>query len=141
MFLEDGQFAPLATGARGVVAVNSTAAYAAIGFGKPVKLLGRALFDIDGLVDRRSLDIFWQEPRAPDTALFARFRRRLTDRTQVYGSFHNPGHLDSTAARVVERMIALDQAPWVRAPKHIGPEAETSVVEFSNRVAQRSVKR
>ena len=62
VFLEGGAFGPLATAAnaRGVIAVNSTAAYAAIGFGKPVKLLGRALFDIDGLVDRRSLDIFWQ---------------------------------------------------------------------------------
>ena len=141
IFLEGGVFAPLATKSRGVIAVNSTAAYAAIGFGKPVKLLGRALFDIDGLVDRRSLDIFWQEPRAPDTALFARFRRRLTDRTQIYGSFHNPRHLEGTAARVVERIIALEQEPWFHAPKRKTFQDDHSVVDFSDRQAQRSAKR
>ncbi|HXU99446.1 MAG TPA: capsular biosynthesis protein [Caulobacteraceae bacterium] len=131
VFLEGGAFAPLATAARGVVAVNSTAAYAAIGFGKPVKLLGRALFDIEGLVDRRSLDIFWQEPRAPDTALFARFRQRLTERTQIWGSFHNPRQLDGTAARVVERIVALEREPWYRAPSR--PAIERSVVPFGDR--------
>ena len=141
-FLEGGVFAPLATGARGVIAVNSTAAYAALGFGKPVKLLGRAVFDIEGLVDRRSLDIFWQQPRAPDTALFARFRRRLTERTQIYGSFHNPGRLDQTAAGVVDKIIALENEPWFRAPgERRQVESDHTVVEFAGRRARRSAKR
>jgi capsular polysaccharide export protein len=131
VFLEGGVFAALATASRGVIAVNSTAAYAAIGFGKPVKLLGRALFDVEGLVDRRGLDIFWQEPRAPDPALFARFRRRLTERTQIWGSFHNPRHLDGTAARVVDRIKTLENEPWYRAPSR--PAIERSVVPFSGR--------
>jgi capsular polysaccharide export protein len=111
-FLEEGLFAPLAKGAIGVIAVNSTAAYAAIGFRKPVKLLGRAVFDIDGLVNRQSLDDFWGNPIEPDMSLFARYRRGLTSRTQIYGSFHNPRHLDQTAWRVTQRIITLETELW-----------------------------
>ncbi len=110
VFLEGGVFANIARASKGVVAVNSTAAYAALGFGVPVKLLGRAVFDVDGLTDPRPLEHFWKAPAAPDADLFARFRRRLSARTQVYGSFHNPRHLTTTAARVVQRMVDLDQA-------------------------------
>jgi capsular polysaccharide export protein len=111
-FLEEGVFAPLAKGAVGVIAVNSTAAYAAIGFRKPVKLLGRAVFDIDGLVNRQDLDEFWRNPSEPDMSLFARYRRGLTSRTQIYGSFHNPKHLDQTAWRVTQRIITLETELW-----------------------------
>ena len=104
-FLEGGAFAALARAARGVISVNSTAALAAIGFGVPVKLLGRAFFDIEGLVDRRPLDDFWREQSAPDAGLFHRFRRRMSVETQVYGSYHNPRHLDATAARIAARMM------------------------------------
>ena len=109
VFLEGGVFAQLARASKGIVAVNSTAAYAALGFGVPVKLLGRAVFDIDGLTDARPLEHFWKAPAAPDADLFARFRRRLSERTQVYGSFHNPRNLRGTAERLVERLIELGQ--------------------------------
>lgn len=110
VFLEGGPFAPLARASKGVVAVNSTAAYAALGFGVPVKLLGRAVFDIDGLTDPRPLEHFWKAPASPDGDLFAKFRRNLSMRTQVYGSFHNPKNLAGTAKRLVERLIELGQS-------------------------------
>ena len=106
-FLDGGAFAQLARGSKGVVAVNSTAAYAALGFGIPVKLLGRALFDIDGLTNSAPLEQFWTAPEPPDHDLFLRFRSYLSERTQVYGSFHNPKHLDGTARRLVERIVSL----------------------------------
>lgn len=114
VFLEGGAFAHLARACKGVVAVNSTAAYAALGFGVPVKLLGRAVFDIEGLTDPRPLEHFWKGPEVPDADLFARFRRRLSLRTQVYGSFHNPKNLNGTAERLVERLIQLGQTAPAR---------------------------
>jgi capsular polysaccharide export protein len=108
--LEGGVFAQLARASRGLISVNSTAAYAALGFGVPVKLLGRAVFDIEGLTDPKPLESFWLSPTAPDLDLFTRFRRRLSIRTQVYGSFHNPRNLSGTAKRLVERLIVLDKA-------------------------------
>ncbi|MGI9170326.1 MAG: capsular biosynthesis protein [Caulobacteraceae bacterium] len=124
VFLEGGAFAQLARVSKGVVAVNSTAAYAALGFGAPVKLLGRAVFDIDGLTDQRPLEHFWKGPAAPDPDLFARFRHRLSARTQVYGSFHNPRNLTGTAERLVQRLIELARP----APQRIaGPPAMTEI--------------
>jgi capsular polysaccharide export protein len=105
-FIDGGPFAPLAHAARGIIAVNSTAALAALDFGVPVKLLGRAVFDIDGLTDPQSLDTFWTDPMAPDVDLLARFRRRLSLRTQVWGSYHNPKVQERTAAGIVARIIA-----------------------------------
>lgn len=107
-FLEGGVFGKLARASKGVVAVNSTAAYAALGFGTPVKILGRALFDFEGLTDSRPLDMFWNSPVAPDLDLYSRFRRHLSSRTQVYGSFHNPRHLNATASRLVDQLIDID---------------------------------
>ncbi|HEV2363239.1 MAG TPA: capsular biosynthesis protein [Caulobacteraceae bacterium] len=102
-FLDGGAFAPLGHAAAGVVAVNSTAALAALEFGAPVKLMGRALFDIEGLVDPKPLDEFWAAPSAPDPELLARFRRRLALTTQVYGSYHNPHVIARTATGVAAR--------------------------------------
>lgn len=106
-FLDGGAFAQLARGSKGVVAVNSTAAYAALGFGVPVKLLGRAVFDVPGLIDSSPLEKFWLSPTRPNHDLFIKFRTHLSNRTQVYGSFHNPKHLNGTARRLVERIVSL----------------------------------
>ena len=105
-FLEGGNFAALARGSLGVVGVNSTAALAAVGFGVPVKLLGRAFFDIPGLVDQQPLQAFWSSPARPDRDLFIRFRRKMSLHTQIYGSFHNPRSLTGTADRLAERLLA-----------------------------------
>lgn len=104
-FLEGGNFAALARASAGVVAVNSTAALAAAGFGTPVKLLGRAFFDLPGLVDPQSLEGFWTAPAAPDADFFHRFRRRMSVQTQVHGSYHAPAAMAGTAARLAARML------------------------------------
>ena len=105
-FLEGGNFAALARASAGVVAVNSTAALAAVGFGTPVKLLGRAFFDLPGLVDQQPLEGFWKAPAAPDTDFFHRFRRRMSVQTQIYGSYHAPRAMAGTADRLAERMLS-----------------------------------
>jgi capsular polysaccharide export protein len=113
-FLDGGAFAQLARASKGVVAVNSTAAYAALGFGVPVKLLGRAVFDIEGLTDPTPLERFWSGPSPPNHDLFLRFRKHLSVSTQVHGSFHNPRHLKGTAERLVERIVSLGYRPTAR---------------------------
>jgi len=105
-FLEGGNFAALARASAGLVAVNSTAALAAVGFGTPVKLLGRAFFDLPGLIDQQPLESFWSAPVAPDPDLFHRFRRRMSAQTQIFGSYHAPKAMAGTADRLAERMLA-----------------------------------
>ncbi len=126
-FLEGGVFGKLARASRGLVSVNSTAAYAALGFGTPVKLLGRALFDVRGLTDPQPLDTFWSAPRAPDLELYAKFRQHLSRVTQVYGSFHNPRHVEGTAERLAEQLIRLDR-------REIEPPRTDNVTSIADRL-------
>jgi capsular polysaccharide export protein len=55
--------------ARGMIAVNSTAASRALALAKPVKLLGQSVFNVPGLVFQGSLDEFWTRGETPQAAL------------------------------------------------------------------------
>jgi capsular polysaccharide export protein len=87
--IDGGSLDQLFDQARGVVTVNSTAALPALRLGKPVKVLGRAIYDIRGLTDQNNLDTFWTRPIAPNTELAAAFFRLLASDYQVRGNFYS----------------------------------------------------
>lgn len=90
--------------ARGMITVNSTTASRAFHFDKPVKFLGRTIFDIPGLSFQGALDDFWTEGPAPDQALRDAFFVLLTNAFMVRGVYyHRPG-LDAAVATTVERL-------------------------------------
>ena len=101
-FIDGGNLAQLCRASRGMVVNNSSAALSALGFHTPVKVLGDAFFDFDGLTDQQPLDDFWSAPQAPDAALFARFRAHVIARCQVNGNFHEPRAIQRTAAGVAD---------------------------------------
>lgn len=106
VFIDGGAMAPLCRASRGLVVNNSSAALAALGFGTPVKVLGRAFFDFAGLTHQGPLAEFWRAPAAPDPDLFLRFRAAVIARTQINGSFEGPRLRRRTAGRVADRMMA-----------------------------------
>ena len=106
VFLDGGNLNVLARRARGAVTINSTAGLATIGFGCPTKVLGRAVYDIEGLTDRTPLSRFWNAPQAPDHDLFLRFRNVMMERTQINGSFYPPKGLRMAAAAAAERLAS-----------------------------------
>ena len=106
MFLDGGNLNVLARRARGAVTINSTAGLATIGFGCPTKVLGRAVYDIEGLTDRNPLHRFWSDPDAPDNDLFLRFRHVMMERTQINGAFYTPVGMRMAAAIAAERLGA-----------------------------------
>jgi len=55
--------------ARGMIAVNSTAASRALALDRSVKLLGQSVFNIPGLTFQGELDDFWTQGEAPQAAL------------------------------------------------------------------------
>jgi capsular polysaccharide export protein len=112
-YLDGGALADLCRASRGLVVNNSSAALSALGFGTPVKVLGKAFFDMEGLTDPRPLDEFWSAPRPPDPELFARFRTWVIDNTQINGGFHGPAVRRATALALVQRFAGADKA---RAP-------------------------
>ncbi len=106
MFLDGGNLNVLARRAVGAVTINSTAGLATIGFGCPTKVLGRAVYDIEGLTDRNPLHRFWSDPDAPDNDLFLRFRHVMMERTQINGAFYTPVGMRMAAAIAAERLGA-----------------------------------
>ncbi|MBV9747814.1 MAG: capsular biosynthesis protein [Acetobacteraceae bacterium] len=106
VFLDGGNLNMLAHKARGAVTINSTAGLATIGFGCPTKVLGRAVYDIEGLTDRQPLARFWLEPHKPDAELFGRFRSVMMARTQINGSFYTPQGLAMAAKTAAARLAA-----------------------------------
>jgi len=107
-FIDGGNMAQLCRLSRGMVVNNSSAALSALGFRTPVKVLGKAFFDFEGLTDQKPLDRFWSEPQTPDSALFTRFRAHVISHCQINGSYHEPRMMETTAKLVAERFARAD---------------------------------
>lgn len=74
--------------ARGVVVINSTVGFSALLHAAPVKVMGRAIYDIPGLTCQEPLEHFWNHPGAVSKPLFNAFQRHVVATTQINGSFH-----------------------------------------------------
>lgn len=96
-FIDGGNLAQLCRASRGMVVNNSSAALSALGFQTPVKVLGEAFFDIEGLTHQGPLDAFWTAAQAPDPDLFVNFRAHVIAMSQVNGNYHEPDALHPTA--------------------------------------------
>jgi len=101
-FIDGGNLAALCRASRGMVVNNSSAALSALGFHTPVKVMGDAFFDFEGLTDQKPIDAFWSDPQAPDTALFTRFRAHVIAQSQVNGNFHEPHAILPTARGIAD---------------------------------------
>jgi capsular polysaccharide export protein len=102
-FIDGGNLAQLCRLSRGMIVNNSTAALSALGFRTPVKALGRAFFDFEGLTDQKPLNDFWRSPEGPEPDLFTRFRAHVLERTQINGNYHGPNAMRETAAALADR--------------------------------------
>ena len=105
-FIDGGNLAALCRASSGMVVNNSSAALSALGFSTPVKVLGEAFFDIEGLTDQQPIDGFWTAPRAPEDDLYKRFKAHVINRTQVNGNYHEPRARKHTARALARRFAA-----------------------------------
>ena len=78
----------LLTHTRAVITVNSTAGLSALIHNKPLKVMGKALYNIEGLTWQGPLNQFWQSNFAPDKKLFQCFRTHLLYSTQINAVFY-----------------------------------------------------
>jgi capsular polysaccharide export protein len=90
--------------ARGMITVNSTTASRALHFDKPVKFLGKAIFDVQGLSFQGALDDFWTMAAAPDPALRDAVFALLCSAYMVRGLYYRRPGLDAAVAATVERL-------------------------------------
>jgi capsular polysaccharide export protein len=90
LYLHDQHLPSLLEHARGAIVINSTVGLQALDHGTPLKVCGRALYDLEGLTFQGSLGAFWAAAHVfrPDRALHQAFKAHLLARTQVPGSFY-----------------------------------------------------
>lgn len=108
VYLRGGALDRLLAQTQGVVTVNSTVGLQALQQGVPLFLLGEAIYDVPGLVDKtrdgqdpgQALDTFWRQPRAPDAQLTEDFVRALAH-IQIRG-----GYFSQTGRRAAVREAA-----------------------------------
>ena len=112
-FLDGGDLNKLMDHALGVVVVNSTVGLSALQRGRPVIALGKALYDLDGLTERRGLDCFWQDPIPPDMALLDAFLRVLVHHTQINGNYYMLEDIAVGVENAISRMIRTPEGKEV----------------------------
>jgi len=88
IYVHDLHLPTLLKHTRGVITINSTVGLSALLHGAPVKVLGRAIYDVPGLTSSRSLAEFLQGPEPVDVELFEAFVRYLRESNQINGSFY-----------------------------------------------------
>nr|WP_278254096.1 capsular biosynthesis protein [Sphingobium sp. BYY-5] len=103
-YLADWDIAEVVGRSRGVVTVNSTVGTLALNSGKPVVVLGHAVYKVPGVVHHTSLDDFWAAPRQPDMELYSAFRRVLEDRCLIRGGLLSEAGLQMLVANAVGRL-------------------------------------
>ena len=115
-----GRLPDLLAASSGMITVNSTAATTAMVLGKPVKLMGQAVYNVPGLSFQPSLDAFWTEGVPPDPDLLEAFLALLCGAFMVRGAFHQDSGLAAAVAGAVAR---LDQGRINSAPEALLPDA------------------
>jgi capsule polysaccharide modification protein KpsS len=87
-YVHDLHLPTLLRGARGVVTMNSTVGTSALHHGAPVKVLGRAIYDMPGMTYQGPLADFFVDPGPVDVALLHAFERYLRATNQINGNFY-----------------------------------------------------
>ncbi len=88
-YLHEVNLPAMLKNALGVVLINSTLGLSSLYHGTPVKVFGRAFYDIKGLTSQSSRESFWKEPGAVCEKNFLKYRNFLASQTQLRGSFYN----------------------------------------------------
>jgi capsular polysaccharide export protein len=87
-YVHDVHLPTLLRRARGVVTINSTVGLSALHHEKPLKVMGRAMYDLDGLTFQGELTQFWTAAPTFDPVLWRRFRAFMVTQTQMNGAFY-----------------------------------------------------
>ncbi|QGM80103.1 capsule biosynthesis protein [Otariodibacter oris] len=74
---------------KGMVCINSTSGLSALVHNLPVKVLGRANYDFDGLTYQGTLNTFWNNSQRPDNDLFLAYRNYHLHKTHLNGNFYS----------------------------------------------------
>lgn len=117
-YVTDGELAALLDESLGTVMVNSTVGTLALNSGKPVAVLGHAVYDVEGVVHRGPLEEFWGDPVPPDPELWDAVRRVFIDRSLIRGSFLSEEGLAMLVENAVPRLTVGRPKPEIVRVAH-----------------------
>jgi len=104
--VDGGPLDALLARSQGVVTINSTSGLRALQLGRPLKVLGQAIFDVEGLTHAGSLDHFWRQPVPPDAGLLDDFTRLLSASIQVRGDFYSARGSRLAIREIADRLLS-----------------------------------
>jgi capsular polysaccharide export protein len=127
LYIHDQHLPTLFYHLRGAVVINSTVGFSALTHGAPLKTLGVAIYDLEGLTFQGPLDEFWSAAgnSRPNPDLVQRFRTYLIDQTQINGSFYAAG-IDATAAAALASVAQALRASVTHSPAALERAAAAS---------------
>jgi len=117
-YIHDQHLPTLLKHCKGVVTINSTTALQAFYHRAPVKALGDAFFDMEGLTYQGKLDTFWLEPSGLDDDFSDQFKAYLLEHGQINGSFYC--HSEFTVQNVIEYLCRVNALPLKINPQGDG---------------------
>jgi capsular polysaccharide export protein len=119
LVMDGGHLPKLLSKSEGVVVVNSTSGLSALHHGRPVTVLGSAIFDLAGLTFQGPLDSFWREKQLPDPELFKAFRQVVVAQAQLNGSFFTEAGLALAVENTLQRLDLVPIQPLAAPqPQH-----------------------
>lgn len=113
LYVCDVHLPSLIRGSLGLIAINSTTGLQALFHGKPVKVMGRAIYDLPRLTSQCALDQFWCQPESVDREYYLRFRELLLTQSQLNGSFYGDSPWMSALA---QRSVLSSNLPSTSIP-------------------------
>lgn len=105
-FVEQADLLGLVKGSLGMVTVNSTSGTLSLAAGKPVKVLGEAVYDIPDITNQDPLDLFWRQPGTPHAETWDAFYRLMAHRCLIHGAFLSNAGIDLLVVVATGRLLA-----------------------------------
>lgn len=100
-----GELTKMAGESLGLVTVNSTTGTLGLRAGRPVFVLGSAIYDIEGITDQGTLDDFWSAPEPPDMDIYLAFQRVLHARCLIPGGFASESAVETLIRSTLVRLF------------------------------------
>ncbi len=72
---------------KGTILINSTVGYQSLYHSVPIKALGIAPYNFEGLADQKNLVLFFKNPKKVNKLLFNKFYKFILENSQINGNF------------------------------------------------------
>jgi capsular polysaccharide export protein len=118
VFVDGGRLKGLAKIARGVITINSTAAFSALHYNKPTIALGNAIYNMEGLTFQGGLNDFWRHAQRPNHDIYLAFRKVLTHYSQRNGNFFNEEGRELLIAGILSKSL-YKKEPYIAVKNSI----------------------